>query len=163
MRARLGIVFPTLLVGVLGSFAGSTACTKKPTASTPATSKGGVGTAPTSDIGSEGGAVGFLQAKPKACMFHMEAKGYFKCLSGADGQCFHYGAMCSPDDSCMVDATSGQTKNCTEQDEGECVVFKELCQQKNTCQFSVEERRYKTCTSPAVGGCKAFGSVCNPN
>jgi hypothetical protein len=38
------------------------------------------------------------------CAYHAGANGYFTCLAGGAGTCFHFGAPCTPKDSCMYDA-----------------------------------------------------------
>ena len=46
------------------------------------------------------GEVGFSAPDASLCMFHPGAKAYHRCLSAADGTCFHFGETCTPVESC---------------------------------------------------------------
>ncbi len=37
------------------------------------------------------------------CAYHAGGGGYFTCLAGGAGVCFHFGGPCAPADACMFD------------------------------------------------------------
>ncbi|MBL4636452.1 MAG: hypothetical protein JKY56_21520 [Kofleriaceae bacterium] len=107
-------------------------------------------------------AVGFLKAKPQACMYHQEAQGYFRCLSGADGQCFHFGESCAPKNLCMFDMSKGVARTCESAVNGQCFSPGDACEKKKSCQYSLTDRRYHICEQSSEGKCKRIGALCLP-
>lgn len=106
--------------------------------------------------------VGFLKAKPTTCMYHQEAQGYFRCLAGADGQCFHFGESCAPAKQCMFDVSQGVAKTCGEIVAGQCRDFGAACETKDSCQYSAKEARYRECKQSKSGRCTEHGKLCLP-
>ncbi len=109
------------------------------------------------------GPVGYATPGNAACMLHQEAGGHYSCLSGADGQCFHYGAVCQPKDVCTIEIASATYKECKTFTEGACVEFLAECKPKRTCLYDASQRRYRSCPTPKLGGCTAFGAPCDPS
>lgn len=125
--------------------------------------KGPASTDGSSDANAPTGPIGFATASPGACMLHQEAGGHHSCLSGADGQCFHYGAVCEPANTCTLDLSSGTHKECKKFTEGACADFGAACKPKRSCLYDMEQRRYRSCSEPKTGGCSAFGATCDPS
>ncbi len=109
------------------------------------------------------GPVEYATSTSQACMLHQEAGGHYLCLSGADGQCFHYGAVCEPADSCTLELSSNTYKVCKKFTEGACQEFGAACKPKGSCLYDPGQRRYRSCASPKLGGCSEFGTTCDPS
>lgn len=56
-------------------------------------------------------------------MLHAGRGRYYQCLNAGGGQCFQYGAECTPPDRCMLDAKDGVHRVCDEARGGTCVKF----------------------------------------
>ena len=159
-------MLPVFLIAGLCLAAGAAGCAK----STAPTVKKARSSGHASDANQSGegqaqgpeGTVTFVDASPKACMLHAEADGYFRCLSAADGQCFHFGATCEPPASCMFERKSKLHKTCKEAHEGRCVSFGSTCEPKDSCMFDATTNRYRSCESASKGGCASFGKSCDP-
>lgn len=96
------------------------------------------------------------------CAYHAGRDGYFLCLDGAAGRCFHYGRSCTPADGCMLDAKSGTYRSCEQAVEGRCVRFGAACDPPERCMFDRSSGLYRTCTQGERGRCDGFGEVCGP-
>ncbi len=112
--------------------------------------------------GEQDGPIEFAPPSKQACMLHQEAGAHFLCLSGADGQCFHYGSVCVPTDACVLELSTGQLKACKDFSEGACVEFGETCTPKTNCLYDTKQRRYRTCDEVKPGKCGRFSAVCDP-
>lgn len=108
------------------------------------------------------GPVSFAPPVQQACMMHQEANTHHLCLSGSDGQCFHYGAVCQPEDPCVLELQTGEHKECKKFTEGRCDEFGKACKPKSSCQYDTKERRYRTCDAPKAGACGRFSATCDP-
>lgn len=158
--------FMTLLTAtslLAGSAAcgGSTAPTTQQTAKHTAATEGehvGAG----SNTATPSGPVRYAEPKNRSCMFHQGAGGYFSCLSGSDGQCFHFGGVCTPDDACVPDPASGEHRSCENFTEGRCDRLGAACKPEGTCVYDSKEHRYRSCTKTIKGGCQSFGATCEP-
>lgn len=106
--------------------------------------------------------ISFAEVRERPCMLHLEADGYFACLSGSDGQCFHYGAACQPASLCMFERSSGLHKICSQVREGRCEAYGSPCEPTDGCMFDVAKGRYRSCESASAGGCKSFTGPCLP-
>lgn len=109
------------------------------------------------------GPVTFVKASPKACMLHEEADGYFRCLSGTGGECFHFGATCAPPDLCMYERKSKLHKTCSKESLGRCTAFGSACAPKDSCMYDPAKNRYRKCETAKGGACSRFGDACLPN
>lgn len=98
----------------------------------------------------------------QACAYHAGREGYFLCLNGAAGRCFHYGRSCAPADGCMYEARSGTYRSCEQAAEGQCVRFGAACDPPERCMFDRASGLYRTCTQGERGRCDGFGDVCGP-
>ena len=167
MHFRGSLVLTAVMVLSLGSMAcgGSSKAGNGPNGTPKQTGVGNTGgdKAGSSDANVPLGPVGFATKTPAACMLHQEAGGHYECLSGADGQCFHYGAVCQPADSCTVELSTGTYKECKKFTEGACEVFAGSCKPKSKCLYDPGQRRYRNCSVPKTGGCSTFGATCNPS
>jgi hypothetical protein len=103
--------------------------------------------------------VGCLTA---TCAYHQGTATYFTCLAGGAGVCFHFGAACTPSESCMVDATDKTYKQCANPVEGTCSQWGAACAPANRCMFSFDDGMYHHCDDVAGGGCKRYGALCAP-
>jgi hypothetical protein len=96
-------------------------------------------------------------------MLHQEAKGYFECLSGSDGMCFHYGTTCEPKDGCMYESSSQLHKVCDEVIQGRCEKFSaKTCEPQDSCMYDTQGRTYRRCTNKSAGACRKFAEHCLP-
>ena len=111
---------------------------------------GPVGTAPD---------VGCLQP---SCAYHAGANGYFTCLSGGAGACFHFGGPCTPKDNCMYDAVDRTYKQCARSVEGSCQQWGAACAPAGACMFSAADGLHHKCDEVAGGSCKKYGALCAP-
>ena len=164
LSALMRMITATLLVAGVTA-CGSTPATKgaKPTNLEGATDGDVARNSSGSTAGSEAaGPLEFAAPDDRACMFHQESSGFFACLSGADGQCFHYGAVCEPADTCVPDLSSGEFRHCKKFTEGRCERFDASCKPGGTCLYDTAARRYRTCSKPSDGGCSEFGATCDP-
>jgi hypothetical protein len=109
------------------------------------------------------GELAFAADGPRPCVFHAGASAYFRCLSGADGTCFHYGASCEPADQCMFDPASGSYRQCRKGGEGRCAEYGDACQPADACYFASDDSRYHSCQKAASGRCTSYGDLCNPS
>jgi hypothetical protein len=103
--------------------------------------------------------VGCLTA---TCAYHQNTATYFTCLAGGAGMCFHFGAACTPSESCMVDASDHKYKTCANPVEGTCAQYGAACAPANHCMFSFDDGLYHTCDSAGDGQCKHYGALCAP-
>ena len=103
--------------------------------------------------------VGCLTA---TCAYHQGTATYFTCLAGGAGVCFHFGAACTPSESCMVDATDKTYKQCANAVEGTCSQWGAACAPANHCMFSFDDGMYHHCDDVAGGACKRYGALCAP-
>jgi hypothetical protein len=103
--------------------------------------------------------VGCLTA---TCAYHQGTATYFTCLAGGAGVCFHFGAACTPAESCMIDAADRTYKKCTSPVEGTCTQWGTACAPANACMFSFDDGLYHHCDEVAGGSCKRYGALCAP-
>jgi len=96
------------------------------------------------------------------CAFHAGASGYFTCLSGGAGACFHFGAPCAPVDACMYDPTDRSYKHCARPSEGVCQQWGVACAPATKCMFNSADGLHHQCDEIAGGGCKRYGALCAP-
>ena len=99
----------------------------------------------------------------QTCAYHAGSDGYFLCLNGAAGRCFHYGRSCAPADACMFDARSGSYRLCEQAVEGQCVRGGAACDPPERCMFDRASGLYRTCIQGEPGQCHEFGDVCGPS
>jgi hypothetical protein len=96
------------------------------------------------------------------CVFHAGASGYFTCLSGGAGACFHFGAPCEPPDACMYDPSDRSYKHCARASEGTCQQWGVACAPATRCMFNPSDGLHHQCDEIAGGGCKRYGALCAP-
>jgi hypothetical protein len=96
------------------------------------------------------------------CAYHQATATYFTCLAGGAGVCFHFGAACTPPESCMIDATDRTYKKCSNAVEGVCSQWGAACAPANQCMFSFDDGMYHHCDDVAGGACKRYGALCAP-
>jgi hypothetical protein len=96
------------------------------------------------------------------CAYHPGTAGYFRCLAGGAGACFHFGGPCQPQDSCMFDPGDRAYKLCASAVEGKCQRFGAACIPAGTCWYRAEDRLYHVCEQPKAGGCSKWGALCAP-
>jgi len=96
------------------------------------------------------------------CAYHAGGAGYFTCLSGGAGACFHYGAPCSPADACMYDPADQKYKHCASIVEGTCKQWGAACAPASKCMFSASDGLHHTCDDIDGGTCKRYGALCAP-
>lgn len=96
------------------------------------------------------------------CAYHAGANGYFTCLSGGAGACFHFGGPCTPGDSCMFDAADRTYKQCARVLEGVCQQWGAACAPSSRCMFSPADNLHHACDEIAGGTCKRYGALCAP-
>lgn len=118
------------------------------------------------DAGASAGERRTLRPTPRCgddpCVFHTGAGTYHRCLAGAAGACFHYGARCEPEDGCMIDAATATFRRCEEPGEGRCARFADPCQPAGTCVLDPADGLYRTCDSLVDGRCQRYGELCDP-
>jgi hypothetical protein len=103
--------------------------------------------------------VGCLTA---TCAYHQNTATYFTCLAGGAGMCFHFGAACTPSESCMIDAADRTYKKCAAPVEGTCAQWGAACAPANACMFAFDDGLYHHCDEVAGGTCKRYGALCAP-
>jgi hypothetical protein len=157
MRASL-LLF--LSLGLLAWGCGGTSTTA-PVKSSGGSAKAGEPTK--TDTQEASGPLTFAKGGERACMLHYEADGYFRCLASADGQCFHFGAVCQPPKECMFDRKSKLHKTCTEVREGRCLRFGASCQPADACMYDPKSNQYHHCEAASKGACSRFADVCEPS
>lgn len=96
------------------------------------------------------------------CSFHAGAGGYFTCLSGGAGMCFHFGSPCTPADACMFDPGDRSYKQCSVASEGVCQQWGAACAPATACVFNPADGLHHQCDEVADGGCKRYGALCAP-
>ena len=96
------------------------------------------------------------------CAFHAGAGGYFTCLAGGAGMCFHFGSPCAPQDGCMYDPGDRAYKQCTRSSEGACLAWGAACAPATRCMFNPADGLSHQCDEVAGGGCKRYGALCTP-
>jgi hypothetical protein len=96
------------------------------------------------------------------CAFHAGASGYFTCLAGGAGACFHVGSPCAPGDACMYDPNARSYKHCARASEGMCQQWGVACAPATKCMFNPSDRLHHQCDEVAGGGCKRYGALCAP-
>jgi hypothetical protein len=96
------------------------------------------------------------------CAFHAGASGYFTCLAGGAGACFHFGSPCAPRDACMYDPNARSYKHCARASEGMCQQWGVACAPVTKCMFNPSDRLHHQCDEVAGGGCKRYGALCAP-
>lgn len=97
-----------------------------------------------------------------SCAFHAGGGGYFHCLAGGAGSCFHFGSPCQPADACMFDPADRGYKKCSEIVEGKCLRFGAACEPSGACWYRPEDRLYHECLQRKPGGCAKWGELCAP-
>jgi hypothetical protein len=97
-----------------------------------------------------------------SCAYHAGANGYFTCLSGGSGACFHFGGPCMPKDSCMYDVADRTYKQCARGVEGMCQQWGAACAPASACMFSPADGLHHKCDELAGGSCKKSGALCAP-
>lgn len=142
---------PTTNSGDSGSATASTTVVHRGTGGVLPTSAGSAAIVP--DVG----------CPSPSCAYHANAAGYFTCLSGGDGVCFHFGAPCTPADRCMFDAGGKAYKQCAKIVEGQCVEWAaQACAPASACMFDPDDGLHHHCDEVAGGGCKKYGGLCAP-
>jgi hypothetical protein len=96
------------------------------------------------------------------CAFHAGVGGYFTCLAGGAGACFHFGAPCAPQDQCMYDPSDRSYKQCTRPSEGTCLAWGATCAPATKCMFNPADGLSHQCDEVSGGGCKRYGALCAP-
>jgi hypothetical protein len=96
------------------------------------------------------------------CAYHAGANGYFTCLAGGAGACFHFGAPCTPTAGCMYNATEHAYRTCTNPVEGQCQQWGAACAPASLCMFDPDDGNHHHCDEVAGGTCKRFGALCAP-
>jgi hypothetical protein len=96
------------------------------------------------------------------CAFHAGASGYFTCLAGGAGACFHFGPPCAPPDSCMYDPGDRSYKQCARASEGTCQQWGAACAPATKCMFNPGDGLHHQCDDVAGGTCKHYGALCPP-
>jgi hypothetical protein len=96
------------------------------------------------------------------CAYFPGTAGYFRCLAGGAGSCFHFGASCQPADACMLDPADRAYKHCAAAVEGKCQRFGAACAPAGTCWYRPDDRLYHTCEQPNAGACAKWGALCAP-
>lgn len=97
-----------------------------------------------------------------SCAYHAGVGGYFFCLAGGAGSCFHFGSPCEPPEACMFEAASRTFKRCAEVVEGKCQRFGAACEPRGTCWYRAEDRLYRECLDRKPGACARWGDLCAP-
>lgn len=120
------------------------------------------GNAPERTAISKPGEVGFAPCLERPCMYHMQTAAYHECFTAADGQCFHFGARCTPKGGCMFDASSATYRSCESAREGACERFGATCAPEGDCMLDPRDGRYRQCEDRSGGKCKRFGDLCRP-
>jgi hypothetical protein len=152
-------VLPRLCVLVIAL----AACGPKPDPKTGGTAKqGGAGSGSGKPTAGPVGSVPDVGCLQPSCAFHAGANGYFTCLAGGAGACFHFGGPCTPKDSCMFDAADRTYKQCARGVEGTCQQWGAACAPANACMFSPTDSLYHRCDDVAGGSCKKYGALCAP-
>jgi len=96
------------------------------------------------------------------CVYHPGARGYFACLSGGAGTCFHFGAPCAPADSCLFDAADRRYKHCDQVVEGTCVRWGATCAPASACFYNPSDQLHHHCDAIKDGACARWGALCTP-
>lgn len=96
------------------------------------------------------------------CMYHAGADTYHMCLSGAEGNCSHFGATCAPKSKCMYDRRTASHRSCTKIVDGRCAKFAAACAPTGNCMYNRRDNLYHQCASPRAGKCPSFGATCLP-
>lgn len=104
----------------------------------------------------------FADCGPGPCMLHPGRGRYYTCLSAGGGQCFHFGAPCTPTDQCMFDSASATYHTCRRERGGECLEMGATCQPADGCMFNPGDGFYHTCDQGQGGTCAHFGALCQP-
>ncbi len=86
---------------------------------------------------------------------------YSLCLESMEGQCFHYGASCLPQERCLYDNGTSSYKECQRAQDGRCT-WGQTCKPKNQCLFDFTRTRHRKCKSFSSGKCVSFGDLCAP-
>jgi hypothetical protein len=97
-----------------------------------------------------------------SCAYHAGANGYFTCLAGGAGACFHFGSPCTPKDSCMFDAVDRSYKQCARAVEGTCQQWGAACAPQSKCMFTPSDGLHRTCDALSGGTCSKYGALCAP-
>ncbi|HEY1555705.1 MAG TPA: hypothetical protein VGF94_12795 [Kofleriaceae bacterium] len=96
-----------------------------------------------------------------SCAYHAGAAGYFTCLSGGAGACFHFGGPCAPADGCMFDGHA--YRPCTRAVEGTCAQWGAgACAPRSGCMFDPADGLHHHCDDVAGGTCNRYGALCAP-
>ncbi len=126
------------------------------------------------DSGKSGGAVSGRSAgkglpgtgiscATRRCMYHPGADGYFRCLNGGAGTCFHYGRSCAPSNRCMYDRKARSYRSCSRVSEGRCLAFAAACEPPGRCMFNSSDNMHHVCDKLDKGRCVRFGAICDPS
>jgi hypothetical protein len=161
---RFVIAFTALLVVACGRPADRLADPRRAATQPPGPAKS-VGAAPTAASASAPAAAVVLPSvgcPTPTCAFHAGAGGYFTCLAGGAGACFHFGAPCAPPDGCMFDPGDRTYKQCARVSEGTCQQWASACAPATRCMFDVADGLHHTCDDVSGGTCKRFGAPCAP-
>lgn len=156
MRSRASWLLASLLV--------LAACPREGSTPGPvgATTAGGE----SADAGPETGERRSLRPTPRCgddpCVLHAGAATYHRCLAGAAGACFHYGARCEPADACMIDLATGTFRHCDEPVEGRCGRWGDTCEPAGRCLLDPSDGLYRTCDQVVGGRCQGYGELCDP-
>lgn len=98
-----------------------------------------------------------------SCAYHEGSATYAVCLTGGDGACFHWGAICEPSDACMFDATKRAYRACAQAAGGQCARFGAACAPVRNCWFDPTDGRHRVCDrASADGTCATYGATCAP-
>ncbi len=97
-----------------------------------------------------------------SCVYHAGGDGYFACLAGGGGTCFHYGAPCEPAARCMYHRGAAAYRTCDKVREGRCVTYGAACEPPGRCMFDARDGLHRTCKRVDQGRCVEPGPVCDP-
>ena len=99
-----------------------------------------------------------------SCAYHAGADGYFTCLAGGAGACFHFGGTCAPQDRCMYNAATKRYATCDDISEGKCQRFGKACSPSTGCWFTPADGLHHACEKADAehGTCNKVGALCAP-
>jgi hypothetical protein len=109
-----------------------------------------------------GGTLPDVACAAPTCAFHAGAAGYFTCLAGGAGACFHFGGPCTPADACMYDPTDRTYKKCGRAVEGTCAQWTGACAPASACMFDAADGLHHHCDAVSGGACQKYGALCAP-
>ncbi|MBP9203307.1 MAG: hypothetical protein KBG28_05030 [Kofleriaceae bacterium] len=106
-------------------------------------------------------AAGGVACATPTCAYHPGAGGYYRCLSGGAGACFHFGAPCQPAGDCWIDPADGAYKRCAEARDGQCRRYGAACPAP-ACRFDRRDGLHRRCLDERGATCARWGELCAP-